>query len=209
MTPVSKTITLAAIAGTLVLAYAIGRQGSDADLERRLARLEADHRALQDAFITGSRERRAALAQRFGYQPVARPGPSAGGATSRLPSPEVQRRAARQSYERLQQQFAGEPIDAAWAGTVRQNVEDVLVGLAAQGPEPRSVQVDCRSRTCRISLDLADTGEVDALVQPLLTEISGDLSETEMLQLPSPDGERLELHIFARRGTPPKASPLG
>jgi len=209
MNPVAKTITLAALAGALLLAYTLGRHGVETDLERRLARLEADHRALQDAFITGSRQRRAELAQRLGYQPVVRSEGPYGGATSRAPSPEVQRRAARENYEKLQQAFASEPVNAAWAGTVRQSVEDVLVGIAAEGPEPRSVQVDCRSRTCRISLDLADTSEVDALLQPLLTEISGDLSETEMLQLPSPDGERLELHIFARRGSPPKAPPIG
>lgn len=172
-----------------------------ATLERRLASIEGNQKALQDAYLSGNRSSRQQLAARLGYRPTQAPptpGLTAPGGMKML-SPAALRQAVRETYQQHERTFNSEPVNPAWAGKTRQNVEDALYQIAQQGVVPQTTQIDCRSRSCRISLNLADSTQVDALTQTLLTEIASDLPSTTMLQIPSPDGQRIDLHIFATK----------
>lgn len=172
-----------------------------AALERRLGSIEGNQKALQDAYLSGNRSSRQKLAARLGYQPVqAPPMPGLTGPDGmKMLSPAAQRQAIRETYEQHERTFNSEPVNPAWAGKTRQNVEDALYQIAQEGVVPQSTQIDCRSRSCRISLNLADSTQVDTLTQTLLTEIAADLPGATLVQIPSPDGQRIDLHIFATR----------
>jgi len=195
-------LTIAAIA---TVAFLAGRRSGEGDVAQRLAAMEANQRALQDAFLNDSADSRRQLASRLGYRVVPAAPQRADGVSdpSRAPAPVEARQKAQDAYDDLQRAFAAEPVDAAWGGTVRQNVQDLLQGVVKEGaPAPRAVQVDCRSRTCEISLGLAENGNPDMLMEPLLSEIAGDLPNATMVQLPSADGRGTVLHVFASKPRP-------
>ena len=202
----TKPLLVAGLAGA-ALAVLLGWQQRNRDLERiarlehELAELRSGHRALLDTFLHGGRDSRRQLAESLGYRPAlsssARRETTPDGGL-RVRAPALDRKALADSYEQQQKRFDAEPMDAAWAGTTRQRLEDIFHALEAQGEAiPRSISIDCRSQTCQIGMDVADMGEVDALVQPLLTEMGRHLPTTTLLPIPSADGQRIELQIFA------------
>lgn len=213
----TATAKYLAMGGTVILAvllaYWFGQRQGAGEQEARLAELESQQKALQDAYLSGSHDSRADLAKRLGYRkvaPAAPPGAAGDALSLQLPSPEEQRAATQRTFDQLQQHFDSERLDAGWAGGVRQNVGDAIdIAVGEAGVSPQSSTVDCRSETCRIQLRMAGDADPDMLAQSLLTEIAGDLPVAQMLVLPGPDGNN-ELFIFAaRRGTklPPPAGP--
>lgn len=202
----TKFLTGIAVAAAMAAAFLLGRHGGSDELSRRLTVIENNQRALQDAYLNDSATSRRQLAQRLGYRAMPVPQAQAAGAASgkAAPSPEQGREMAAKIDSSLQDAFEAEPINAAWAGTVQQNVQDLLDGVTKSGgvTAPRSASVDCRTKTCRIDLAFADGSNPDALMESLTTEISGDLPNTTVVQLPSPDGRGTVVHVFANTGKP-------
>lgn len=209
----ARTISLGCGAiAAIAIAFFVGQRTGAKDQDARLTQLERQHQALQDAYLDGSRDSRAQLARQLGYQRA--PEISAHGgasvASGELPTPQEQQAALQRMFDRLQRHFDNEPLDAAWANGVRQNVGDA-VGIAIEeaGVSPRSSSVDCRSATCRIQLRFAEGANPDTLTQSFLTEIAGDLPVAQTLVVPTAGGTH-DLFIFAaRRGAalpPPEGS---
>jgi hypothetical protein len=200
MTPTIRIayLSLAVVAG-LGFGYVQGRHTTDreiAHLERRLQKLERNQVGLQEAFLSGSAAKRRRLAQDLGYRALP-PSNMRGEEPSQGPGAEEAQ--ARERYREIETTFAAEPLNPAWAAKARGTVENVLIEAAStSGVTPRTSRIDCRSSTCQISLDLADTGEIDALIQPLLIDIAELLPQATMVQVPSADGQRIELQVFAR-----------
>lgn len=120
------------------------------------------------------------------------------GEERRNESPAARAREIATSKTTLDTSFSSEPINAAWAGKTMHTVEEAIVEVAAEGaPTPEGARVDCRSKTCRIQLNLADGAESDKFVMPLLTKFAKTLPVTQMLEVPSADGKRFEVYIYA------------
>ena len=194
---IAVAVVLAVVCG--FIGFKRGAAGADGilGLEQRLSAMESRQRAMEEVYLNGTRNSRQELAQRLGYHAASRNPVSAQGDWRKPLSPAEQRRSAQQIYDKLQQSFGAEPVNPAWAGKTRQNVDDVLYQIAQQGIVPQSSQIDCRSRSCMISLNLAGSGEIDALTESLLTDISANLPDTHMVEIPSADGSRVDLHIYA------------
>lgn len=195
-----RILVLSAIGASLLVGFGLGLRSADdriARMEQRLSVLEKAHRTLQDAFLSGTRVGRDHLARSLGYRRMSSGPPSETDRRKAPMSASEELAFARKSYQEYQRVFDAEVVNPAWSGTTRQNVEDVLYGIAQNGVVPRSAQIDCRSRSCKISLELNDTGEVDGLLEPLLTDIAADLPDARIVQMSSPDGQRIKLHIFA------------
>lgn len=171
-----------------------------ASIEARLGSIEKGHRELQDTFLNGSHESRSKLASSLGYRllPSLR-GPGPGGETMRPVSEEESRKKTRAAYEKLQRDFQAEPSDAKWAGDTGQKVENALYRIAKEGVAPHATQIDCRSTTCKISLNFASTEQEEELTTRLLTDLGHALPNTNIVEIPSDDGRSLDVHIFARR----------
>ena len=191
-------LSLAIVAG-LGAGYWLGLRNVEreiARLEQHLQDLERNQTGLQDAFLTGSAAKRHQLAQSLGYRALP-PGETQREEPPRAPAVEQAR--AREKYRELETTFAAEPLNPIWSAKAHSRLENVLVEAAStSGVTPRTSRIDCRSHTCQISLDLADTGEIDALIQPLLIDIADVLPQATMVQVPSADGRRIELQLFAR-----------
>jgi hypothetical protein len=200
------TIPLLLLAGLQVMQY----RRTD-DIRERLAQLEAGHKQLQDAYLYGTGESRAQLAQSLGYHAVptasSRPSPYAQGmsagqgtvAGGGVPSSAQVAQQLRQQREQLEKDFSSEPINPTWAGDTIQGVNGLLQQSATAGHALRETQVDCRSRTCRIKIDVGiGIGDnIDDLTQNLLTDMAALLPSVKMLQQASADGQSIELTFYA------------
>jgi hypothetical protein len=179
------------------------------DIGERLAKLETGHKQLQDAYLYGTRERRAQLAQSLGYHAVQaappRSSPYAQGMSANqgtavggiVPSPAQATRQLRQQREQWEKDFTSEPINPRWAGDTIQAVDGLLQQSATAGHALRDTQVDCRSRTCRIKFDVGIGDNIDDLTQNLLTDMAAILPSAKMLQQTSADGQGIELTFYA------------
>jgi hypothetical protein len=199
------------IAGPLLLLVGLQlMQYRETDsIGERLAKLEAGHQQLQGAYLNGTRESRAQLAQSLGYHAVPMPpgrsspygqglagGPGTViGGGDLLPAQVAQQ--IRQQRVQLEKDFSSEPINPKWAGDTTQAVEDLLQQSATAGHTLRSAQVDCRSRTCRIKFDVGIGDNIDDLTQTLLTDMAARLPSTKMLRQLSADGQGMELTFYA------------
>lgn len=174
----------------------------------RLAKLEAGHKQLQDAYLYGTRESRAQLAQSLGYRAMPKaplqPSPS-GRASAReggvvgggIPSPARVAQQIREQREQWEKDFTSEPINPRWAGDTIQAVDDLLQQAATSGHALRDAQVDCRSRTCRIEFSVGVGDNIDELTQNLLTDMAAILPSARMLRQTSTDGQGIELTFYA------------
>ncbi|HET6436119.1 MAG TPA: hypothetical protein VFG18_10520 [Xanthomonadaceae bacterium] len=191
---------LAIAAAGLCGGYLAGHDGGNAEaarLSRDLANLRQEVAEL----------RRAALPRATGSAAgPARPPLPAGMPRSRMaaerpPSEaEIQAR-ARRTIAALERDYASEPLDAAWSGRSIAMVEDAIVQIATEGgPTPKSVQVDCRSRSCRIELGLADSGDLGPVIDNLLVKVAGTLPHAQLIELPAPDGKGTRVSIYAGPG---------
>lgn len=179
------------------------------NIDERLAQLEAGHKQLQDAYLYGTRESRAQLAQSLGYHAVptasSRPSPYAQGMSAGqgtvvgggVSSPAQVAQQLRQQREQLEKDFSSEPINPKWAGDTIQAVDGLLQQSATAGHALRDAQVDCRSRTCRIKFDVGIGDNIDDLTQNLLTDMAAILPGAKMLQQASADGQGVELTFYA------------
>lgn len=176
-------------------------------LANRLNALEERHTALQDSFLAGSRESRAQLAASLGYRATPAATPNAD-YRQRTMIREADHPSVQAVFVGMKQTIAREAKDAAWAGNVQLNVRDVVQGLSQQGLDiPTTPEVHCRSQHCLISFDLGESGDEDAWIQELLTEIAGDLPQAQFVRVPSSDGSRSSLQILANRNVGTKSAP--
>jgi hypothetical protein len=202
---VESKITGRAALGLAFLAIALllfqlisshSRQSKNADalaeLAGKIATLELQQRSLQAAYLTGDPRLRHALAGSLGYQPV-QP------ASLEEITPEAERQQALNAHATREKDFANERVDPTWAAAATRTVEDALVNIASgQGaPALEDVQLDCRSRSCRIVVNMADSFEAGMLTDPLVADISAILPNAQMIEVPSPDGQRIDLYIYA------------
>ena len=113
---------------------------------------------------------------------------------------------AREARERdallrtLESQHARETIDAAWAGPAESkllsNVQNPAI-LAA-GLRPKSIDTDCRSRSCRIEASFGSSGDAEDWANFYLTGVGETLSQARLIVLPQPDGTTF-IRIYGAR----------
>jgi hypothetical protein len=204
-----KQIMFVGVALVLVVAaYFAGSQRQAAANAQRLAQLEDRQRALETGVLNGVS--RAQLASQLGYAPPpSRNAPDMGERSQ--PTPEEAARVLQDKLAKLDQQFMAEPLDAKWAGETKASVEDSIVGAAAEtGVQPRSLNADCRSKSCMIQMEVASGTDMDRVLDTLTTDISGKLPVTTMIPVTGPDG-RVTMHIYGTQSAPgkPAADPRG
>jgi hypothetical protein len=187
------------IVAVVVLVYGQFRQQTALNLlSARLETLETQHRRPD---MRSAREAGAATSLRANSRSSSLGTPlstNIPGEEHRSESPAERARKIASSKTTLDTNFSSEPINSGWAGKTMHTVEDAIVEVAAEGaPTPEGARVDCRSKTCRIQLNLADGAESDKFVMPLLTKFAKTLPVTQMIEVPSPDGKRFEVYIYA------------
>lgn len=194
---VGAAVALAAMGSAYFAGWNEGTRDM-APVAKRVDELERQLVALQDAYLTGNPQSRQSIAQSLGYRAVRRgQGPIVDDPSRVLTEKAVQAK-TQQVRAALDRDYSGEPLDPAWAGTSVNAIEDAIVEVASEGgPTPQATQVDCRSHTCRINLNLNDSGEIGSFVDNLLVRISGTLPNTRMVQHPAPNGRGMEVIIFA------------
>lgn len=188
---------LAALGGAYFAGWHQGQEDL-ASVTDRVDEVQRQLTALQDAYLTGNPQSRQSIAQTLGYRAVRRD-PSVDNPV-RVLTEEAIRAKSQQVRADLDRNYSGEPLNPAWAGTSISAIQDAIVDVAAEGgPTPQATQVDCRSRTCRISLSLNDSAEVGSFVDNLLVRISSNLPNTRMVQYPAPNGHGMAVSIFATK----------
>jgi hypothetical protein len=193
---------VAVAAGGYLIGNMHGQAKALQSINDRLASIESKQRTFETGYLNGVA--RPALAQQLGYQAHAGGGMTQGRpgmGDQRAPvSPQVAARQLQDKLLKLQKDFRTEPLNPKWAGETQRQIEDALVSAGEEGNiVPKGMQADCRSRSCMIDLDLANSTEADILSESFLTGISGRLPITTMIQTPSADGTRIVLHIMATK----------
>jgi hypothetical protein len=195
-------LAVAVAAGGYLIGNMHGQAKALQSINDRLASIESKQRTFETGYLNGVA--RPALAQQLGYQAHAGGGMTQGRpgmGDQRAPvSPQVAARQLQDKLLKLQKDFRTEPLNPKWAGETQRQIEDALVSAGEEGNiVPKGMQADCRSRSCMIDLDLANSTEADILSESFLTGISGRLPITTMIQTPSADGTRIVLHIMATK----------
>jgi hypothetical protein len=193
-------LAVAVAAGGYLIGNMHGQAKALQSINDRLASIESKQRTFETGYLNGIA--RPALAEQLGYQahaPSAMSQPQTPGTDLRAPvAPQVAARQQQEKLLKLQKDFRAEPLNPKWAGDTQRQIEDALVSAGEEGNVvPKGMQADCRSRSCMIDLDLANSTEADILSEAFLTGISGRLPITTMIQTPSADGTRIVLHIMA------------
>lgn len=193
---VCLALTAVSAVGLFVEAYQ-SRIKHDA-LLHRVAQMEASQGALLESYLTGNRASREKLALSVGYKPVRQN--NLDDRPSSVPSPREMERERQVLQTKFESEFAAEPINPAWAGTMANDIEDSIVNIAAGGESPpRFAKVDCRSKTCRIELGLSDTKHVAAYMDSMLVDIAKSLPNARMVESPAADGKGIDIKVFASR----------
>ena len=205
-----KQIMFVGVALVLVVAaYFAGSQRQAAANAQRLAQLEDRQRAFEAGVLNGVP--RAQLASQLGYaQPPTR-GPAPDMVERKPPTPAEAAKALQDRLADMDRNFMSEPLDPKWAGETKASVEDSIVGAAAEtGVQPRSLNADCRSKSCMIQMEVGSGTDMDRVLDTLTTDISGKLPVTTMIPVTGPDG-RVTMHIYGTQSAPgkPAADPRG
>lgn len=90
----------------------------------------------------------------------------------------------------LESEHARETIDAAWAGPAEARLLSSVKNPAmlATGLRPKSIDTDCRSRSCRIDASFGSSGDAEDWATFYLTSVGTTLSQSRLVVLPQPDG---------------------
>lgn len=188
----------------LGLAYAWGaRQPNDAltEISSRLDQIEHKQRLMADAYLTRNFRARAQLAQDMGFRrnPA---GSTAPGVLADAPgkpfTPEDAEQVRRQFKAKFENKFNSEPINPAWAGTTTQGVQDAIVEAVIDGSAtPGGVQIDCRSQTCRVRLQVPNDASGGLFTDNFMATVAKYLPNAGTIETPSKDGKTLTLQIYA------------
>jgi len=103
----------------------------------------------------------------------------------------------------LSTSFASQPIDRTWARETRAGLEQALVMTAAEQidfPAPETIQVHCRSVTCRIEASYPDEDSAFYGVQLLQSAFSARLPRTHQYSRSNPDGS-VTIVMYASKGS--------
>lgn len=100
----------------------------------------------------------------------------------------------------LESEHARETIDAAWAGPAEARLlSDVKnPAMLATGLRPKSIDTDCRSRSCRIDASFGSSGDAEDWATFYLTSVGTTLSQSRLVVLPQPDGST-RIRIYGGR----------
>lgn len=101
--------------------------------------------------------------------------------------------------------FNAEPVSAAWSTRNEKMIGDAFSpqSLASKNsPAPRTHEVSCRSKTCRIEMVYANDREADEGTLFLLSDIGGVFGQSRPFQRVLPDGS-VELVMYATSSSPP------
>jgi hypothetical protein len=90
----------------------------------------------------------------------------------------------------LESEHARETIDAAWAGPAEARLLSSVKNPAmlATGLRPKSIDTDCRSRSCRIDASFGSSGDAEDWATFYLTSVGTTLAQSRLVILPQPDG---------------------
>lgn len=103
----------------------------------------------------------------------------------------------------LLQQFDNEPKDHRWSTEARTLTGEALASAAVQaGMKLRSSEVDCRSTSCRISLEVGAEYVYEDLLTYLMTDLAELLPGAQLVVMPPANGVR-KVNIFAHKATTP------
>src|SRR3546814_884096 len=190
------------LAGAFMAGMGLGERQTGvkvAALAEQMASFEDRQTRLQQGHMGSSPRRYAAWAANPGYPPRER-------------APETEMSGEEVAHHMLSEQqqlddaFTEENLDPTWSGATRSTVEDVIVKIASEpgAPTPVATTVDCRSRTCRIVLNLADSGESGQITDNLMADLSAILPQATIVQLPA-SNDRIDVYVYAQTRTASKS----
>jgi hypothetical protein len=102
---------------------------------------------------------------------------------------EVQQRVD-QTQAAFRARYAGEPVDAAWAGAKEAALAQASVSpqIRELGVEPGNLAVDCRSTMCRITADFPSTSAGDDWFTLYMNNVATDVPVASYKYNRKPDG---------------------
>lgn len=113
--------------------------------------------------------------------------------------PAYERQVLERRYASLYQEFMSEPIDHRWTMETSAFTADALASAAQRaGAKVASNEIDCRSATCRIRIDVDSRHAYDDVVTYLMTDLAETLPNASYVVMPPDSGIR-SVNIFARR----------
>lgn len=119
--------------------------------------------------------------------------------------PEYARQMERQRLAGLQNEFANEPMDHRWSTEARAFVAEAMASaLASADTKVKKSEIDCRSSTCQMVLDIDTRYSHEDVLMYLMTDLAELLPGARLVVMPPDNGVRT-INIFARREMP--ASP--
>jgi hypothetical protein len=105
----------------------------------------------------------------------------------------------RQSALQFDRQHAGEPLDPGWASVSERALLAVSDEVQAQGlsVQPGSVEMTCRSRSCRVLALFDSLGEAQDWANVYATAAGQSFTHSQVIVIP--EGGRFAVRIFAAR----------
>lgn len=115
------------------------------------------------------------------------------------PSPEEQAVQRRADIVALDQKLRSEPLDPDWAIEQQSVIRKAIAGVPGDGfnaPAPDSMDEDCRSSMCRISMVYKDEEDAVQMHGRLTLGLDGAISTARTFFVPTNDGG-VEMVVFA------------
>lgn len=113
--------------------------------------------------------------------------------------PAYVRKVQEQRLAGLQQQFSSEPVDHRWSTETRSFASETLLAAASRaGAKLKRTELDCRSSTCRITLDVPAEYVYEDVITYLMTDLAEVLPNAQLVVMPLDKGVRT-VNIFARK----------
>lgn len=106
---------------------------------------------------------------------------------------------AERKLEGFSNTFQAERRNAAWAARAEATLSGASTSdeIAAFEASPRNFTADCRSSTCRIGADFANTGAIDDWLPLFANSMGGQMKELHYRRVLQPDGS-FKLEAYAR-----------
>lgn len=113
----------------------------------------------------------------------------------------------RKELEALRSNFAKDAVNPKWASETRAHLDDAIVLAAAvSGVQLKAGNIDCRSTSCMIKLDVDAVSSYEDLVTPLMVDLAEVLPHARLVVFPAKNGVR-EVNILANAAVPDDSFP--
>lgn len=113
--------------------------------------------------------------------------------------PAYERQVIEQRLASLNQEFVKETVDHRWAMETDAFASDALASAARRvGATLAKSEIDCRSTTCRIRIDVDQRHNYEDIATYLMTDLAESLPNARYVVMPLENGKRT-VNIYARK----------